>query len=444
LAGVIAAAALLAASVAWASHDAACQLLSTSAQRAGTRGCNPRQECINNIPGNVQGVARNGAVATCNTTMPTSGTCPTTETYNPRQECVAKLPPTPAVSIASVDGGAAGGNKTYAGRPDVMRVQGANVGMPGNTAVAVGEAGIVVGLVVAPNCAPPNCIGLAVQSAPNVWGKKRFQLRAWHGHSQVEGTVQVEAAPAPQAPALPQVATPKMPAPARPQIATPALPNPSVAVTPAAPGPIPVPYPVLPAVPGVPGVAVPQPSPACTGNPAQVADCQAKLAAYQGYMANLGRDVTLYSLPALYVDLLRPLYPNVDLRTVKFGFSNRQQANNATTDCSRIYFNGQDYVRKLATGALTRDENPSPLWLYHELRHTEQCVEWGGRDFFAARWFKDFQIGLIQTRLQRDPPAFMTEVHDRQPMEADANARMRQVEKALPDGLVAPGSAGRR
>jgi murein DD-endopeptidase MepM/ murein hydrolase activator NlpD len=85
--------------------------------------------------------------------------------------------------------------------------------------VAVGEAGIVVGLVVAPNCAPPNCIGLAVQSAPNVEGPKRFQLRAWHGHSQVEGTVQVVAAPAPQAPALPQVATPKILAP--PQLAAP-------------------------------------------------------------------------------------------------------------------------------------------------------------------------------------------------------------------------------
>jgi hypothetical protein len=38
----------------------------------------------------------------------------------------------------------------------------------------------------------------------------------------------------------------------------------------------------------------------------------------------------------------------------------------------------------------------------------------------------------------------MLEMHDRQPMEADANERMRRAEKALPDGLVAPGSAGRR
>src|ERR1700682_1114733 len=121
LAGVIAAATLLAASVAWASHDTACQLLGTSAQRAATRGGNPPQDSIISIPGNVQGPARNGAVATCNNTMPESGTCPTTETYNPRQESLAKLPPTPAVSITSVDGGAAGGNKSYAGRPGKMR-----------------------------------------------------------------------------------------------------------------------------------------------------------------------------------------------------------------------------------------------------------------------------------------------------------------------------------
>lgn len=430
---------LLAGGTAFASHDAACQVLGTSAQRAGTRACNPRQDCINNIPGNVQGPARTGAVATCNNTLPASATCPTTESYNPRQECLAKLPPTPAVSITSVDGGAAGGNKTYAGRPDMMRVQGANVGMAGNS--AVGEAGILVALVVAPNCAPPNCVGLTVQSAPNAEGPKRFLLRTWHGHSQVEGTVQVVAAPAPQAPTMPQVAMPKVQAPAGPKIAAPQPLSPSVMVTPAAPAPIPVPYPVAPAVPGA---AVPKPSPACKGNPAQVADCQAKVAAYQGYMANLGRDVPLSSLPALYVELLKPLYPNVDLRTVQFGFSNRQQPNNATTDCSRIYFNGEDYVRKLAAGTLRNDERQNPLWLYHELRHTEQCVEWGGRDFFAARWFKDFQIGLIQTRLQRDPQAFMTEVHDRQPMEVDANTRMSQVGKALPDGLVAPGSAGRR
>ena len=124
---------LLAGGTAFASHDASCQLLGTSAQRAGTRACNPRQECINSIPGNVHGPARNAAEATCDNTMPSSGTCPTTETYNPRQECLAKLPPTPAVSITSVDGGAAGGNKTYAGRPDMMRVQGSNVGMAGNT-----------------------------------------------------------------------------------------------------------------------------------------------------------------------------------------------------------------------------------------------------------------------------------------------------------------------
>ena len=208
LAGVIAAAALLAAPVAWASHDAACQLLPTSGQRAGTRACNPRQGCINDIPSYVQGLARDGAVATCNA-LPTSATCPTVESFNPRQECLAMLPPTPGVNITSVDGGSAGGNRTNAGRPDLLRVHGPNVGMVGNT--VVGEAGIVVGLVLAPNCAPPNCVGLAVESAPNAEGPKGFPLRAWHGHSQANGTVQVVAAPPLQAPTLPKVAVPNLP-----------------------------------------------------------------------------------------------------------------------------------------------------------------------------------------------------------------------------------------
>ena len=210
LAGVIAAAALLAAPVAWASHDSACQQLPTSGQRPGTRTCHPRQDCINAIPGYVQGPARDGAVATCNNTMPSSATCPTgtLESFNPRQECRAALPPTPGVNITSVDGGSAGGNRINAGRPELLRVHGSNVGMAGNT--VVGESGIVVGLVLAPNCLPPNCVGLAVESLPNAEGPKGFTLRAWHGHSQDNGTVQVVAAPTLQAPTLPKVVVPDL------------------------------------------------------------------------------------------------------------------------------------------------------------------------------------------------------------------------------------------
>jgi murein DD-endopeptidase MepM/ murein hydrolase activator NlpD len=207
LAGVIAAAALLAVPVAWASHDAACQALPTSGQRPGTRTCHPRQACINDIPGNVQGPPRDVAVAGCNA-LPTSATCPTVESFNPRQECLAALPPTPGVNITSVAGGSAGGNRINAGRPELLRVHGANVGMAGNT--VVGEAGIVVGLVLAPNCVPPSCVGLAVESAPNAEGPKGFTLRAWHGHSQDNGTVQVVAAPPLQAPTLPKVVVPDL------------------------------------------------------------------------------------------------------------------------------------------------------------------------------------------------------------------------------------------
>ncbi len=88
LTGVISAAALLAAPGAWASHDAACQLLGTGAQRPKSVACNPRQNCFNATPGN----------PACNA-APTSGECPGTETYDPRQECLAKLPALPAVSI---------------------------------------------------------------------------------------------------------------------------------------------------------------------------------------------------------------------------------------------------------------------------------------------------------------------------------------------------------
>lgn len=172
-----------------ATHDSVCQIQPTSGQRTRFVSCNPRQICFNATPGNMA----------CNL-APDSGQCPVVENYNPRQECIANLPPPPSVSIASVEGGPAGGNRAYSGTPAVMRVLGQNVGMAGNS--VVGESGLVVGTVPFPGCAPPGCLAISVLGAPNVTGAKRFTLRTADGHSQAEGTVQLVApppAPSPQA-----------------------------------------------------------------------------------------------------------------------------------------------------------------------------------------------------------------------------------------------------
>ncbi|HVR74340.1 MAG TPA: hypothetical protein VMT52_08410 [Planctomycetota bacterium] len=148
--------------------------------------------------------------------------------------------------------------------------------------------------------------------------------------------------------------------------------------------------------------------------------CQGKYAIYQTYMAFLGAGVSLHSLPDVYVEEIQPIFPHVDLRSVRFGFSNRQPSDNATTDCDKIYFNDAAYVERLRRAELSTPEEWD--WLLHELRHTEQCRELGGRQAYAERWFRDLEISLLVTRLA-NPAQYFTWLHDNMPMEADADSR---------------------
>jgi len=159
--------------------------------------------------------------------------------------------------------------------------------------------------------------------------------------------------------------------------------------------------------------------------------CELKLNSYRTFMDQIGFNVTLHSLPALYVELLRPHYPGVDLSTVRFGFS-RGLARGAMTDCDKIYFADESYVDKVRNGTLGAGDEPGLL--YHELTHTEQCAQRGGRDFYAVMWWNELTPALIQAALQGtlDPGV----VHDLMPMEEDANGRESDLCTALPDGLV--------
>jgi hypothetical protein len=168
-----------------AGHDTACKALPTSGTRATTVTCNPRQECINKIPGNVQGPARTAAVTACNAN-PTSGQCPSSRTYNPQQECLNALPQPPKITISRVEGGDAGGDKIYAGRGDVLYVRGTNVGMPGNTVTKQDQQVWQLDIVPRSDCPAPDCVALAVQTG-DIGGAWRFVLKAGHGHSEVTG-----------------------------------------------------------------------------------------------------------------------------------------------------------------------------------------------------------------------------------------------------------------
>ena len=183
-----------------------CDALPQQAQRIETQACNPRQECLDKIPSSVWGPARDAAVATCNA-LPTADKCPRTVTFNPRQECLDKLP---KITISSVDGGGAGGNRVYANRDEVFFVHGPNVGMPGNTVRKFDEQVWSLAIVPRPNCLAPDCVALSVRTG-EIGGTWRFVLSAAHGNSEATGSFTSVLAPATAGPKskLPPLPLPK-------------------------------------------------------------------------------------------------------------------------------------------------------------------------------------------------------------------------------------------
>lgn len=140
--------------------------------------------------------------------------------------------------------------------------------------------------------------------------------------------------------------------------------------------------------------------------------CQVKLDLYNTYMAQLGAAVSMSQLPQLYIDVLQPHYRGADLRSWRFGFSDRQPPNNATTDCSNTYFNNRNFVDKLRAGHLT--DNSDYSWLLHELQHFVQCTRLGSRNAYAKMWFDQLETTFIQNNN-------LATLHDRMPMEGEAD-----------------------
>jgi hypothetical protein len=158
---------------------------------------------------------------------------------------------------------------------------------------------------------------------------------------------------------------------------------------------------------------------------------------YRAYMAVMGSGVALHSLPEVYVEELQPRFPNVDLRGVRFGYSSSQPAGNATTDCNVVYFNDAGFVTRLRRAELSLSEEWD--WLLHELRHTEQCAEIGGRQNYAERWFRELGLAFLVTNLAR-PAEIFDELHDAMPMEDDADARARGI--VVVSGSVTDAASG--
>jgi hypothetical protein len=141
---------------------------------------------------------------------------------------------------------------------------------------------------------------------------------------------------------------------------------------------------------------------------ARIATCETKLSIYSGYMGQLGAGITTYQLPAMYRELLQPFYSN-NIGQWRFGFSDRQPPNNATTDCSVTYFNRANFVNLLRDGTLDGLWD----WLFHELAHFDQCRILGTRDAYSKMWFGHLEIAFLQNN-------DLATIHDRMMMEGSA------------------------
>lgn len=142
------------------------------------------------------------------------------------------------------------------------------------------------------------------------------------------------------------------------------------------------------------------------------ATCISKIKLYQGYMIQLRTGVQMHKLPIKYRNMLAPLYPQLkNLDRYRFGYSNHQPENNATTDCSKTYYNNRAFVNRLKQGRLSKPSDY--IWLLHELQHYNQCKRINGRDRYALMWFRDLGSSVLKS-------GNLKKIHDNMPMEKEA------------------------
>lgn len=145
--------------------------------------------------------------------------------------------------------------------------------------------------------------------------------------------------------------------------------------------------------------------------------CAAKLELYRSWMDEVGRGVELHPLPEETRHRLAPHFPELDLASVRVGYTPRQLAD-GLTDCDRIYLARPGMAEAVRTGGPLE---PAELeLLLHELVHVEQCGRLGGRDTYALLWFRDVGLGALTLLLTGGD---WMGLHGAMPMEAEAGRR---------------------
>ncbi len=110
-----------------------------------------------------------------------------------------------------------------------------------------------------------------------------------------------------------------------------------------------------------------------------------------------------------------------DLKKVRVAESSKVYPGNAMTDCNQIYFP----VGRLDS-ALSMSGGKATKWLLHELWHTNQCYQKGGRNNYAAMWFRREAIGMIKALAGGDDK-LGKRIHDKNPMEKDADKNAQRI-----------------
>lgn len=146
----------------------------------------------------------------------------------------------------------------------------------------------------------------------------------------------------------------------------------------------------------------------CGNNAGCLNQCKLDYNAYVAWIGQMSSGVPMYALPPAYAEALKNEFPGIDPSSWRYGYSPRQPAKNATTDCDKTYFNDQSYVGKLRNTGVVGEELLE--WMFHELEHYSQCVTWGGRYNYIHRWWNEQRAASGGT-------IDIWEIHDNMPME---------------------------
>ncbi len=151
--------------------------------------------------------------------------------------------------------------------------------------------------------------------------------------------------------------------------------------------------------------------------------------AYYAYMNRVAQNVQLESLPNWVVVRYQSFYPTVKLNEVMIGESkNTPTSTTAITDCKKIYYpKGLNELPKIRS-----ESTPNYFLLLHEIAHTGQCMSLNPgifsskRDKYADMWFSNLPMPTLLSILEDGVPADNS-VHDKMPMEKDADSRAAQI-----------------